>query len=150
MQTFQAIIQKVEGKNAAYIEIPYDVQEVHQAKRVKVIATFDGYTYQGSIVKMQSCYMIGITQAIREAIGKDFGDQIDVQIQEDQSVRCVNVPDDFLMSLQAQPSALQYWNTLSYSQQRKYVQWIESAKKRETRMQRIERSTLKLSQQETL
>ncbi|MGL5479695.1 MAG: DUF1905 domain-containing protein, partial [Clostridium sp.] len=49
---FKAQIKKVEGKNASYIEIPFDVEAVYKKKRVKVKAKFDGIEYRGSIVKM--------------------------------------------------------------------------------------------------
>ena len=41
MKKFNAEIKKIEGKDGAYIEIPFDVEEVYGAKRVKVKATFD-------------------------------------------------------------------------------------------------------------
>ena len=57
--------------------------------RVKVHATFDGESYDGSIVNMgvkdtdgKVCYIIGITKAVRKFIGKSFGDTIAVTICE--------------------------------------------------------------------
>ena len=57
--------------------------------RVKVVATFDGVTYEGSIINMgikngdgSICYIIGIRKDIREKIGKQAGDSIKVTIKE--------------------------------------------------------------------
>lgn len=80
---FDAVIQKVEGIDGAYIEFPYDVREEFQKGRVKVRATFDGVCYDGSLVRMKTvCHIIGIRKDIRQKIGKQAGDLVHVTIQE--------------------------------------------------------------------
>ena len=96
MKKFNAEIKKIEDKDGAYIEIPFDVEEVYGAKRVKVKATFDGVEYRGSIVKMGlPCYIIGITKEIRKKIEKEPGDIIEVTIEKDEEDRVVEIPTDF-------------------------------------------------------
>ena len=51
---FEAEIKKVPDINGAYIEIPFDVKETFGRGRVKVHATFDGETYDGSLVRMKT------------------------------------------------------------------------------------------------
>lgn len=80
---FNAEIKKVPDINGAYVEFPYDVKEEFQKGRVKVYATFDGEPYEGSLVKMKTpCHIIGIRKDIREKIGKQPGDTIEVTIRE--------------------------------------------------------------------
>ena len=86
---FYAVIQKNPDMDAAYIICPYDIREVFGKGRVRVHATFDGAQYDGSIVNMgvkdtegKVCYIIGITKAIRKAIGKTFVDTVAVMILE--------------------------------------------------------------------
>ena len=86
---FDAVIQKNPEMDAAYVIFPYDIREVFGKGRVKVHATFDGARYDGSVVNMgvkdadgMVCYIIGITKAIRKAIGKTFGDTVAVTIRE--------------------------------------------------------------------
>ena len=80
---FQAKIRKVPDINGAYIEFPYDVREEFGKGRVKVHAEFDGYPYDGSLVRMKTPgHIIGIRKDIREAIGKQPGDVIEVRIKE--------------------------------------------------------------------
>ena len=90
---FDAVIQKNPDMDAAYVIFPYDVREEFGRGRVKVHATFDGEKgrarYDGSIVNMgvkdadgKVCYIIGMTKAIRKAIGKTFGDKVAVTIRE--------------------------------------------------------------------
>ena len=54
--------------------------------RVKVLATFDGVLYQGSLVRMGTPgHIIGIRKDIRNRIGKGPGDWVTVTILEDGS-----------------------------------------------------------------
>ena len=46
-------------------------------------ATFDGIPYRGQVVKMGTpCYIIGVTKQIRKQLGKNFGDIVEVVLQE--------------------------------------------------------------------
>ncbi len=80
---FEAEIKKVLDIDGAYIEFPYDVKAEFGKGRVKVLATFDGEPYEGSLVKMKTpCHIIGIRKDIRAKIGKQPEDIIKVTIQE--------------------------------------------------------------------
>lgn len=151
MKKFNAEIKKIEGKDGAYIEIPFDVEEVYGAKRVKVKATFDGVEYRGSIVKMGlPCYIIGITKEIRKKIEKEPGDIIEVTIEKDEEDRVVEIPTDFKERIELDNNIKEFWNTLSFSMQKKYVTWITSAKKEDTRNKRIDIAIEKLKNKEKI
>lgn len=80
---FNAEIKKVPDMDGAYIEFPYDVREEFGKGRVKVLATFDGIFYEGSLVRMKTqSHIIGIRKEIRKQIGKQPGDTIEVTIRE--------------------------------------------------------------------
>jgi len=145
-QEFTAIIKQHESINGAYVEIPFDVQEVFSSKRVKVLATFDGFEYRGSIVSMGGCYLLGITQQIRKEINKDFGDSIVVVVEKDEEERVVELPSDFETLLKENEPAQSFWNSLSFSNKKKYVDWITSVKKVDTRAERIEKGIIMLTQ----
>lgn len=79
---FEAEIKKVPDIDGAYIEIPFDVQAELGRVRVPGTATFDGESYEGSLVKMKThCHIIGIKKDIRAKISKQPGDIIKVTIQ---------------------------------------------------------------------
>jgi hypothetical protein len=87
--TFDAVIVKVPGMDAAYVECPFDVRAEFGKGRVKVHATFDGEPYDGSIVNMgvknadgSVCYIIGVRKEIRAKTGKQPGDIITVTVRE--------------------------------------------------------------------
>jgi len=85
---YEATIQAAD-KSGAYVAFPYNIRAEFGKGRVKVHATFDGEPYDGSIVNMgvknadgSICYIIGIRKDIREKIGKQPGDTINVAIKE--------------------------------------------------------------------
>ena len=82
---FKAEIKKVPDIDGAYIEFPYDLKKEFGKGRIKVHAKFDGEPYDGSIVNMghkhedgSICYILGIRKEIRQKIGKQAGDTIEV------------------------------------------------------------------------
>lgn len=78
---FEAILEKVEGIDGAYITVPFDLYEEFGVKRAKVKAQFDGVEYSGSIVNMGTGnYILGVLQSIRKQINKQPGDSVHVII----------------------------------------------------------------------
>ncbi|WP_346939099.1 YdeI/OmpD-associated family protein [Clostridium sp.] len=151
MEKFGGQLKEAIGKGGAYIEIPFNVEETFGAKRVKVKATFDGVPYRGSIVRMGTeCHIIGVTKDIRKMINKDVGDYVEVIVEKDNEERKINLPEDFKIRIEESKEIYDFWNSLSYSNQKKYVDYIDSAKKEETRKKRIEDSINKLINKEKL
>jgi len=58
-------------------------------------------------------------------------------MQKDDEERKVTIPDDLAAALQAKPAIQAIFEKLSYSHQKQYVEWIESAKQAATRQNRI-------------
>ncbi|MDO5522176.1 MAG: YdeI/OmpD-associated family protein, partial [bacterium] len=134
-----------------YIEIPFDVEQEYGSKRVKVKATFDGYPYRGSIVRMGlPCYIIGITKEVRTAIGKTFGEMISVTIEKDEEERVLELPSELEKAIQEDEIIKRFWESLSFSVKKKYCSSILSAKKEETRKKRLDTALEKLKNKEKM
>lgn len=83
--SFPATIEKVEGIDGAFVQVPLDPPRVFGAGRIKVHATFDGVPYDGSVVAFKRDdggrgYVLGIRKDIRAAIGKQPGESVDVTL----------------------------------------------------------------------
>jgi len=136
IKEFKATLLQNDTMDAGYIEIPFDVVKEYGTKRVKVKALLNGVEYRGSIVRMGlPCHILGVPKAIRQKMGAAFGDAIDVRLEKDEEDRVVTLPEDFKQQLNEK--ALVAFQSLSYSQQRKYVLHIEAAKQESTRAKRI-------------
>ncbi len=84
---FVAAIHQGTG-GGAFVPVPFNIKEKFGKGRLKVHATFDGEPYFGSIVNMgfknedgSVCYILGVLKAIRNKIGKDIGDSVQVEIE---------------------------------------------------------------------
>ena len=83
VREFDAVILKNPDMDAAYVEIPFDVKAAYGKGRVLVHATFDGFPYDGQLVRMGTpCHLIGIRKEIRQKIGKQPGDTVHVTLRE--------------------------------------------------------------------
>ena len=85
-----------------------------------------------------------VNKSIRQAINAEAGDVVKVTMEKDMDKREVQVPEDFLNELEMNVHAKDIFNGFSYSHQKEYVDWIESAKKPTTREVRIHKSIEKL------
>ena len=136
-RTFTAVI-KDPGSGGAFVEVPFDVEAVFGSKRPKVLATFDGVPYRGSLVRMGSeHHILIILKSIRNQIGKTFGDEVRVTVEADTEPRVVEVPEDLKHALNADPEVKGFFDDLSYTHQKEYVHWICEAKRAVTRQRRI-------------
>jgi len=137
---FRAVIENA-GGGGAYVTIPFDVEKAFGKKRVKVMATIEGEPYRGTLVRMGSPHhMLPVLKEIREKIGKSFGDDVAVELEEDLELRQVDIPPDLQQALEANPKAHELFNRLSYTHQREYVRWVTEAKRDQTRLDRVQRT----------
>ena len=135
--TFRAEIIDADG-GGAFVRIPFDVEQAYGAKRVKIVATIDGEPYRGTLVRMgEPCHILIVLKEIRARIGKTFGDEVEVTIEEDLEPRLVILPEDLKDALAKNPQAQSFFDKMSYTHQKEYVQWIEEAKRQATRQRRI-------------
>ena len=135
--TFNAPIENP-GGGGAFVRIPFDVKEEFGQARVKIKATINGEPYRGTLVRMGEPYhMLLVLKEIREKIGKTFGDEVEVTLEEDTEPRVVEIPADFQQALDDHPAAKAVYQKLSYTHQREHVLAILEAKHAETRRKRI-------------
>jgi hypothetical protein len=135
--TFKATIQNA-GGGGAFVEVPFDVEKAFGSKRPKVKALIEGVPYRGLLVRMGGPnHMLIILKGIREQIRKTFGDEIQVSVELDTEERVIEIPKDLIKELKKDKEAKFFFDKLSYTHKREYVNWINEAKKEETRQRRV-------------
>ena len=112
--------------------------------RVPVHVTINGVTWRTTIADMGAGPMIGVTAATRKAAGIERGDSIRLTIEEDTEKRTVDVPADFAKAMNR--TQRNVFDSMSYTHRKEYVQWIEAAKKPQTRTRRIQQALTKLDE----
>ena len=145
-RTFTAVIQNA-GGGGAFVEVPFDVEKEFGAKKPRVRALIEGVPYRGLLTRMGSeHHLLIILKGIREQIGKTFGDEITVTVEPDTEPRVLEIPDDLTKALSQNEEAKAFFDKLSYTHRKEYVNWINEAKKEETRQNRLTKTIEMLKQ----
>jgi len=139
---FVATLVRPEGVGTwTYLDIPPELADLLGAKgQVKVAGTISGHAFRTSTRPHgDGKHYIVVDKSIRDAIQVTAGDVVHVVMEKDTTPRTIEVPVDFTDRLQSDRLDKTF-ESLSYSRKKEYVDWIESAKKPETRERRIEDS----------
>lgn len=132
--------------DAAYITFPYSVKDLFGTRgQVKVKVTFDGYLYRGILSTMGGgAHAILVRKDVRAAIGKKIGDTVAVVVEQDLEERVVDMPAELSDLLKRNKKALAFFETLSFTNRKEYALWISTAKRPETKTNRLELTLAKL------
>jgi hypothetical protein len=134
---FHATIES-NGKTATGIRVPAEVVDgLGAGRKPAVLVTIGGFTYRTTVATRGDRYLVGVSAQNRAGAGVAAGDAVDVEIQLDTEPREITVPPDLARALEADAQARQFFDGLSYSQKRWYVEPIDQAKKPETRERRL-------------
>ena len=145
---FRACVEPPEPMRG--LEVPPEVVEaLGGAKRPAVTITINGHAWKSRVAIMRGRYLLGLSNANRKAAGVVIGDEVEVEVEVDAEPRVLVEPPDFARALDADPVARTAYNRLSNSRKREQVLVIESAKKDETRIRRIEKALATLRDQES-
>ena len=139
---YEGVLERSDVSNAsAYVPFPFDVKELFGVTgRVPVVVHFDEIEYRGSLVSYGGPHRMLMLREIRERLGKQPGDLVRVRLQLDTAPRVVELEADVEAAFQA-AGVLDTFRGFSYSHQREYQQWLEGAKRAETRLTRIQKAT---------
>ena len=147
-----SLLEKFPGKGGwTFTRIP----EIPQDKKahfgwVKVRGTIDGYEIRKyHLMPMgNGTLFLPVKAEIRKHTKKKEGDFVHVILYPDNEP--LEIPDEMLMCLQDEPEALRFFNSISESEQKFYIQWIYSAKKEETKIDRLAKTINRLQKQLTI
>ncbi|MFE9575419.1 YdeI/OmpD-associated family protein [Nocardia sp. NPDC006044] len=123
------------------LEVPPEVvAALGEGARPPVTITINGHSWKSRVALMRGRYLLGLSNANRQAAGVAVGDEVEVGLELDTEPRVIVEPPDFARALDDDPAARAAYDNLAYSRKREHVHAIESAKKPETRQRRIEKA----------
>jgi len=140
MMKFRSTLE-LSKKTATGIHVPDEIVEALGAgKKPAVTVTIGSYSYRSTVASMGGKFMLPVSQEHRDGAGIKAGDEIEVELELDTTPREVSVPADFSEALDRHAEARAFFDSLSYSNKRRFILNIEGAKSPETRQRRIEKS----------
>lgn len=107
--------------------------------RVPVTGTLNGYKFRSSIFPTgDGAHYMAVNREVRDGAGVEVGDRVEVSMEVDTKPRTVELAPDIKKALSKSKPVRARFDKLSYTHRKEYVQWIEAAKRPETRACRIE------------
>jgi hypothetical protein len=123
-------------------DLPFDPKEAFGKVRAPVRVTINGYEFATTVAAMGGRVFVGMNREVREGTGVEAGDRVEVELVLDDEPRTVEVPPDLAAALDRDERA--FLDSLSFTHRKEYVNWIEGAKRMETRQARIEKTVTML------
>lgn len=151
-QTFTATLIG-RGPNGAWIhlDVPFSVKEVFGTRaRVAVRGTVNGFPFRSSLMpRGEGVFYMAINKEMQAGAQCGAGDTVRVVMEPDTAPRTVTVPAYIKKALKNAPVQDKAFAALSYSHKKEYADWIDAAKKPETRAARIEKMLTMLGTKKT-
>ena len=143
---FREVIRAT-GGGGSYVPVPDEAREALGATgRTSVIGSIDGFAIIGQVMPytfpdIGKVTLFGITKATRAAIGKDIGDEVEVELVRDDRSRSAvfDMPAELQSALDADPKAKAAFDALAPSHRREHAQFVAEAKQAGTRERRAAR-----------
>jgi hypothetical protein len=140
-------LEKYPGKGGwTYVVIPkFETIQKKSFGMVKVKGSIDGYEIKAySLMPIKGGDLfLPVKAEIRKKIRKQEGDWVKVSLFEDTDP--LEIPKELELCLLDDPAAHQGFYALKESEQKLFVDWINSAKRDETKVKRITETLVKLS-----
>jgi hypothetical protein len=139
-QKFEAKLQgKGPGNAWTFLPIPFDVQKAFGTKaRVPIVGTINGFSFRNSLMpEGDGTHSMMVNKELQKGAGATAGDTVVVVIELDKTPRSVTAPDDLKVLLTKNKAAQTSFTGLAYSHKKAFIDWIDSAKKPETRAKRL-------------
>lgn len=146
---FNAELKKLEGKLPwTVFYIPFSVKETFGTNgRVCVNTFIDNYQFEGILLPSRNGYYMVFNKDIQNICHKKIGDTIKVKIESEIKQKALIVPDFILEKIIINESLLKSFNELPHYIKKEEVSKIVSAKKEETRQNRLNQLIKKLLSQ---
>ena len=133
---FSVELERVQ-KTATMFRVPFDLEEAFGRARPPVKVTIRGHTWRTTPGVYGGVGHIVVSRAVKAATGVDAGDRVRVTMELDTEPRTVEVPRDLRAALDREPESAKAFDRMSFTHRREYVEWVEEAKRPETRARRV-------------
>ena len=138
-------LEKFHGKGGwTYARLTGLVRKNAEWKKVK--GTVEGYEIRKyHLMPMgEGKLFLPLNATIRKQIKKGEGDTVHIILYPDNEP--LEVPEEMLWCMQDEPKALAFFNSITESEKMFYIKWIYSAKREETKVDRLAKTIDRLVQ----
>jgi len=135
---FDSEIKQLEGKiKWSVFYFPYSATEHFGTKgNIPVCITVDGHEFDHMLLPSKNGHYLVYNEFIKRAVGKNIGDTVHVTLEKDTKKREIVIPADIEKALKDSGVSERFQSQPDYFT-RELINHIETAKKEETRTNRI-------------
>jgi hypothetical protein len=145
-------LERFQGKGGwTYAAIPEVLQNKHSPFGwVRVRGSIDGVEIKSYRLQPMGNgkLFLPVKAEIRKKIGKKEGDWVKIILYKDDSP--LDIPEELVLCLMDEPGAYHQFLKFTEGVQKEYISWIYSAKRSETRIERIAKTITKTLRGEKL
>jgi len=133
-----AFVANVEpaGRGGHAVVVPAELAAAFSGRRPAVLAHVNGVEYRSRLMVYGGVCYLGLRKDLLVAVGAGVGDQVEVDLVEDERPRVVEVPGELAAELARNPDVAAAYDRLSFTHRREYAEWVGQASKTETRRAR--------------
>lgn len=125
------------GKTGTMFRVPFHLKEAFGRARPPLRITIRGHTWRTTPGVYDGVGHVVVNRTVKAATGADAPDRVHVTMELDTEPRTVTAPADLRAALAAAPEAKAAFAGMSFTHRREYVEWVEEAKRPQTRERRI-------------
>ncbi|GAA3917796.1 YdeI/OmpD-associated family protein [Hymenobacter algoricola] len=146
-QRFTATLELDSTDGGVILVMPFDVPAMFAPQRAPfhVRGTLDGFPFRLTLIQnKEGEYTLPVNKQLRNTINKSWTSDVEVVVGPDTDEGPMELPEDLERVLRTAGMRSRF-DALAYPHRREYVQWIERAKKPETRMRRVQEALERIS-----
>ncbi len=136
------LLRPAEPKRAAwtFLILPPDASaKLPSRGMVPVEGTLNGSPFRATLSPDgKKSHWMKVEKKLRLSAGAEAGDEVKLELSPSADQPEPDVPAELRSALKADAKAYATWNDITPAARRDWVQWIESAKKEDTRVRRID------------
>jgi len=139
-QVFRYTTLLIKGpQNGVYAHFPYQSAKIFGTRKpVPVKASFEGKQYDMNLLPHgNGRHWLHVRKEIRNAIGKDEGDMVNIFIVPDDSPKEIKLPEYLQWLLDNDTEMKNAFNSLSFSNKKYWVDFITEPKSDDAKVYRI-------------
>jgi len=140
---FETVLSRPPGVGTWTLALvpPAIAEETGIRARLRVKGTIDGVPFRCSLLPAGGGrHFVVVNREIRDRLGKAADATVKVSMDVDHAPVVVAIPSYFSKALRANKKAQKAFENMAPSHRKAYVQWIEGAKRPETRARRLKRA----------
>jgi hypothetical protein len=137
---FTARLETSDNGSGRWVVVPDEIAASFPVRRPPVVGTVNGVPFRSRLAVYGGRSYLGFTAPVRAQARIDVGDELNITLEADDEPRVVDIPNELAVALAGAPTARAAFDKLAFTHRKEYANWIDEAKRADTRQRRAEKA----------